>query len=483
MKKSLLASLLAISMMSTVLTGCGGNAGDGQSQTQGQTESQGETRAESVNETEEAAGESEEASEETFDMSLFENQEGSVKVDPTYVDEKVAPFILSGADYESISRDEDYVLPSGVMDFTAVSLDTFFNEEKGDNLIFSPVNMYMALSMLAETTEGETRDQIMKALGCDSIDQVRERAQALFNQCFENEDGAISYMGNSMWLGDGFDYAKETMDAISQYYNGSVMSGSMGSSEYNEALQAWINAMTGDLLKEQTSGIEMDPTTVLALVSSLYFKGSWGETFKEGDTSEDTFHGKNGDEQVDFMHQTLSHGVIYDADHFSAMSLSMSEGNHMWIILPDKDVEMSDLVRDEQVFKLITSAGNWESVRNGIVTLSLPKFDLTSDLDIIEGLQSMGIEDVFSFEKADFAPLFEDGKKPGDMAVTEVRHAARVKVDEKGVEAAAYTEMMVKLASALMGDLLEFNVNKPFMFVISNSYEVPLFMGMVNGLK
>lgn len=36
-----------------------------------------------------------------------------------------------------------------------------------ENMVCSPVNVYIALSMLAETASGETRKQILDALGAE----------------------------------------------------------------------------------------------------------------------------------------------------------------------------------------------------------------------------------------------------------------------------------------------------------------------------
>ena len=58
--------------------------------------------------------------------------------------------------------------------------------------------------------------------------------------------------------------------------------------------------------------------------------------------------------------------------------------------------------------------------------------------------------------------------------------AARVKIDEEGVEAAAYTEISVNDSAPMEPpSVVEMNLNRPFLFVIFSDDDVPLFVGTV----
>ena len=62
--------------------------------------------------------------------------------------------------------------------------------------------------------------------------------------------------------------------------------------------------------------------------------------------------------------------------------------------------------------------------------------------------------------------------------------AARVKVDEQGVEAAAYPEIGIARNALPPENLpvVEMNLNRPFLFVIWQG-DVPLFIGTVQTLE
>lgn len=88
------------------------------------------------------------------------------------------------------------------------------------------------------------------------------------------------------------------------------------------------------------------------------------------------------------------------------------------------------------------------SLPSGKLVWSVPKFDVSSDLELTDALKALGVTDVFDFDKSDFSPLIDEEKFDESVAVTKVQHAARVKIDEKGCEAAAFTAVRADAQSA-----------------------------------
>ena len=114
----------------------------------------------------------------------------------------------------------------------------------------------------------------------------------------------------------------------------------------------------------------------------------------------------------------------------------------------------------------------------------MPKFDVSSDLELTDALKALGVTDVFDFDKSDFSPLIDEEKFDESVAVMRVQHAARVKIDEKGCEAAAFTAVRADAQSAAPEDLpvVEMDLNRPFAFMITGVDGLPLFLGTVNSL-
>ena len=94
----------------------------------------------------------------------------------------------------------------------------------------------------------------------------------------------------------------------------------MGSEEMNKMLRDCIDEGTNGLLTDYTKDIKMDPETVLALVSTLYYKAAWADKFYEDQTKDMLFHGASGDKDVKMMHRDASMQV-YDFDKFNRIIL------------------------------------------------------------------------------------------------------------------------------------------------------------------
>ena len=108
------------------------------------------------------------------------------------------------------------------------------------------------------------------------------------------------------------------------------------------------------------------------------------------------------------------------------------------------------------------------------VVWSVPRFDVKSSVDLMDVLKALGVTDAFDENVADFTPLTDSG-----AVVSSVMQAARVKIDEDGVEAAAYTEIVAEEPPPVV----EMNLNRPFLFVILNDANVPLFVGTVQTIE
>ena len=300
-----------------------------------------------------------------------------------------------------------------------------------------------------------------------------------------------SILGNSLWLRDDMTYSQQTLDTLANQYYASSFSGEMGSEEYNQALRDWLNEQTGGLLEQQASQLEMAPETVLALASTIYFKAAWNSEFNKERTETDVFHTPDRDVDAEFMCKAMT-STYYWGEHFAAVQLYFQEGGSMWLILPDEGYTVDELLNSGEAmdFLLMDKYGyydeekderveTWPGQKYLTINLSMPKFDVSSDLDLIEGLQKLGVTDVFDWHVSNFDPLGASTDDP--LYVGKAQHAARVKVDEEGCEAAAYTVMLVYAgAAAPPDDEVDFVLDRPFLFSIIGDSGLPLFTGVVN---
>ena len=111
----------------------------------------------------------------------------------------------------------------------ADSLESFFTrsiplflEDTAENAVCSPLNIYMALSMLAETTGGTSRAAVLNALNANSIEVLRTQAGHVWNAHYRSDGASDCLLANSLWLNEGFLYNENTVKTLSDSYYASV---------------------------------------------------------------------------------------------------------------------------------------------------------------------------------------------------------------------------------------------------------------------
>lgn len=376
-------------------------------------------------------------------------------------------------------RDQPEGYADGLDGFFESSIREFLKNGGSGNTVYSPLNVYMALVMLAEVTDGESRGQVLELLGADSIEAVREQARSLWNANYRDDGLVTSVLASSLWMNEEINYTRSTLDTLAEEYHASSFSGEMGSAEYDRMLQKWINEQTGGLLEQQASGLEMDPQTILALATTIYFKAPWADKFGEQNTKPGLFETPDGTIKTDFMHRKSPNDYFW-GDSFSAVGTGLESGGAMWFLLPDEGVSPEELLEDEEAmeFLLLKDKYSWENRKHLIVNMAVPKFDVSSDIDLIPGLAALGVRDVFDYTVSDFTPLTTD---EDEIYVSKAEHAARVMIDEEGCTAAAFTVIMTKAGAAEPpNETVDFIVDRPFVFVITSADGLPLFVGTVN---
>lgn len=341
------------------------------------------------------------------------------------------------------------------------------------NRVCSPLNVYMALAMLAEITDGDTRQEILAALGSDDLEDLRTQAKAVWRSVYRQDGAVNSVLANSLWLNEGSSFRQETVDLLAENYYASVYRGEMGSDGLNQALQDWLDEQTGGLLKNATKSARFSPDTVLALASTVYFQSKWKEEFSKSKTQEDIFHGLSGDTSVDFLRSDGA-GQYYWGEDFAAYGKRLESGGTMWFFLPDEGVTPEDLLAGEAVFTLAADSDRWEDQTRLIVHVSIPKFDIFQQQTLTDALETMGISKVFNLGQADFSPISDN-----DLYLSQADHAARLIIDEEGVTAAAYTLMAEAGGARPPEEEVDFRLDRPFLTMVTSRDGLLLFAGIV----
>jgi len=334
--------------------------------------------------------------------------------------------------------------------------------------------------MLAEVTGGESRAQVLDLLGAEDIDEQRALTKSVWNANYYDNKAGKCVLANSLWLNADVRFVQETMDALTEHYYASSYRGRMGSRGMNAQIARWINKQTSGLLKDSSSGIALDPEAVMALVSTVYFRGTWADEFSKKDTADGTFRAESGDLTCDFMHKDEAGGRYFWGERFSAVSLGFTNGREMWFFLPDEGVTPDDLLTDAEFMALLTAGraekDEWKKSVYARLTLAVPKFDTADDVDLKKGLAALGVTDVTDPAVSDFTPMTADP----DVFLSMAKEAVRVTIDEEGCTAASYVVLGMTGGGALLPDeVVDFTLDRPFLFAVTAPDGLPIFAGVI----
>ena len=370
----------------------------------------------------------------------------------------------------------------------AISLSQFFTEgsaeflasHNNDNALWSPINAYIGLSMLAEITDGDSRKEILDLFGVSDIETLRSQVSAIWESVYEDDGNEICTLANSLWLEDGLDYNQDAMNNLAYHYYASVYQCDIGSDSANKSIGNWLNKNTGGMLKDRTDKLDLSPDTILALYSTLFYQAKWSDEFNSKNNTNNIFHGVNGDTNVTYMNKKLCQMNYYWHDDYSAVALSLKNGSTMWFILPDEGKTTAAVLNGGAYGEMISlgdGEDGWQNKKYMKVNLSVPKFDVSSTVNLKDGLGRMGVTKVFDMESSDFTAITSDSP----VYISAVNQSARVEIDEKGVKAATYIEIPGCGSAMPPEEIIDFVLDRPFIFVISKG-NLPLFTGVVNNL-
>ena len=341
--------------------------------------------------------------------------------------------------------------------------------EAGENLCYSPMSLYFALAMAAQGAEGETESELLSLLGAGDPDALAEQCAMLYRRMYTDNEVGKLLSANSVWVDDDFAVREEFAKKLAEYFYAGSFNADLAGEASAIAMSQWVKEHTGGKLAPE---FKPDPLKAMSLINTIYLKDEWSFLFPEENTAPATFHAENGDIECDFMNSTFMGGSVLDGENFIATKLYTKNNCTMAFILPDEGVEAASLLGQAAE---IAAGLNGENAAYGELIFSVPKFRFSSELSLAKMLIGLGLDSAFDAERANFSGISEQ-----PSFISSVVQGTYIAIDEKGVEAAAYTELAL-CGAGMPAESFEITLERPFLFVITSPYDsAPLFIGLVN---
>ena len=318
-------------------------------------------------------------------------------------------------------------------------LDEVDPDEDG-NIFISPTSLLMALSMVYNGADGETKKEIADTLQAEGmeVDELNKANASLMSIMNDDSKQVQLDVGNSIWLNGVFHFQDDFAEKNKDYFNAEIQEIDVDDEKSADKINDWVKEATNDKIDKITDA-PLDSNMVAMLINAIYFQGAWTNAFDENETADQAFHLDDGSTK-DVPLMKLKEDLMYmETDGFQAVALPYGDDEEMsmHIFLPGENSSLRD-------FRKKLTNENWEKWKSEFQeqkgTIMLPKFQLEYEATLNESLAALGMEKAFDKDKANFEKMIEEDDP---LWISEVKQKTFIDVNEEGTEAAGATQFMI----------------------------------------
>jgi len=345
------------------------------------------------------------------------------------------------------------------------------SQDEPKNTMVSPLSVSLALAMLYNGAEGNTKAQMQEMLHKTGLtpDDLNKSYKDLVAGLTSHDPKVELSISNAIYYRNGFDVKNTFITTNQNYYQAEVAGLDFAKeAETLSTVNGWVNTHTKGKIDKIIE--QVNPDDVMYLLNAIYFNGEWTYRFDPTHTYNQPFTKEdNSAVQVPMMSIKNPFNYLRNND-FELLEMPYGGGKYSMLIFLPQDGKTTN-----QVISQLNpeSLNGWMSQMTEVEKeVYLPKFEFKFDNSLVDELKALGMTDAFSM--ANLKGISEQA----DLVVSEVMHKTYIKVDERGTEAAAVTAITIEVTS--VGPDNSFRADHPFVFAIrEKDTQAILFIGKV----
>lgn len=351
-----------------------------------------------------------------------------------------------------------------------------FSQMKGfDSKVVSPMSVSYLMGMLANGADGQTRQEIMKAIGCEklSLKDLNEFYQMMIARANHFDKATTINIADYIALNRQYQLKDGFASTMKNYYQAGIESLDFSKASTLKRINRWCSDHTDGMIPKIIEQVDAD--AVSYIMNAIYFNGTWTDKFDTRQTKLENFQGYTRDiKKTQMMHRNGKYQYMDNAD-FAAVNLPYGNGSYsMTVILPNRGKSIDEVMAGLDA-KKVSELGR--SMDECVVDLKLPRFTISQETSLNDIISKLGAPTMFT-SGADFSNFAS-----GNLSISKMLQKAKFEVSEEGTKASAVTMAMVAM-TALRPEprKVEFHANRPFIYMITeHSTGAILFMGQYTG--
>ncbi len=335
-----------------------------------------------------------------------------------------------------------------------------------ENIIISPINLSVVLTILCEGANNQTKDEIKNILHFNGLEEIT--VNSTFKSLLENlpkVDPNVDFLpANTVWIKDGFILTPDFVDKINTYFLTNFFVMPFNSSTLNQ-INNWIKDKTHGKIDYlmQTS----DQNDIMDIINAYYFSARWFDGFNPENTQKADFTTcDNQTLQVTMMQDLISQARFVINDSVSIGEIYFGNGNYSMIFVVPRTLH----TLDEIVSKLTPEIwNNWMSSLTTLhpVLFEIPRLNINKFYNFDRELKLLGLSSTFT-PQADFSGISQG------VYLTKAFQRTILELKENGINDISNARERRQAT----GDKLI--ANQPFLFAIRETTTgVMLILGIV----
>ncbi|MBR4325998.1 MAG: hypothetical protein IKP73_10785 [Bacteroidales bacterium] len=363
------------------------------------------------------------------------------------------------------------------------------------NTAVSPLSVFMALSMAAESANSDTRQEILDAMGI-TYDELSANIQTVCYICNQSLDSRYSSNGvnmiksvNSLWVKDGVRVKDDGIKALTTKYCADLFNMDFAETNVGKLVQSYISNETKGLL---SPSMELTPETFFLLMNVVYLREIWDKEGDELPLTEQKYDFVNYDQSTtntNLLQGYYITGKAVETEKFRKFKTTTNSGLSLTFFVPKDgytldDIYTSEVLNDPKPYIYEDTISNPSVNYRFHTRCFFPEYKASFDGEIQDAIKKMGVDKFFKFDSCDFSNLTDE-----PVFCDKIIHVTSLDVTRKGIEGAAVTVVEMDWAGdpgpseKVWKDVyFDFPVDRNFAYVLSKD-NVPIFTGVVKSIK
>ena len=349
-----------------------------------------------------------------------------------------------------------------------------------ENVLVSPASLLFALELVGSGADGNTLDELSQVLVPGA---TNEKALAFVVDYYNelvSKNPDVFKVANASYISsdisdriyeDYLNFIEEKFDSevhVTEFNSGTV-----------EEINGWVSDKTDGMIKKLLT--ELNPDTVMVLLNAIAFEGKWETPYEDHQVVENSefVNSKGETEKVTMLYST--EGIYFETDKATGFMKYYEGEEFAFIAMLPKD----DSISANEFMSSLTAQDYREFLESKAYTdvfTMIPEFSYDySNEEITNILKSLGINDAFDPEKADFSHV-----TPSKVFISRIIQKTHIELDREGTKAAAATAVLVDGASAAFDPtpVKEVYLDRPFVYmIVDTATETPVFVGTLNSVE